>query len=228
MSRKLLLALTPLVLVLSLLGMPSAHAVVDKDCADFSTQKQAQIFYLKAGGPQSDPHRLDYDHDGVACETNPCPCYTGTQLPDGDDTSTGPTRVVQMARITRVVDGDTVKVRLTDTGRRRTVRMIGIDTPEMSRECGAGLATRSLEKLAPRGTKVKLVSDPTQDLEDRYGRILRYVTKRKDQRDLNRAQVYLGWAKVYVYGGNPFERTKSYRVAKQQAKDAPRGIWKRC
>jgi hypothetical protein len=45
-----------------------AAAAGDKDCADFSTWRQAQNFYKKHGGPRYDPHRLDADRDGVACE----------------------------------------------------------------------------------------------------------------------------------------------------------------
>ena len=48
-----------------------AAAIRDKDCADFTTQKKAQRFYVKQGGPQQDPHRLDADRDGIACEKNP-------------------------------------------------------------------------------------------------------------------------------------------------------------
>jgi hypothetical protein len=40
----------------------------DKDCSDFKTWKEAQKFYKRHGGPQRDPHRLDGDDDGVACE----------------------------------------------------------------------------------------------------------------------------------------------------------------
>ena len=43
----------------------------DRDCPDFETQEEAQVFYIAAGGPQSDPHRLDRDKDGVACEDLP-------------------------------------------------------------------------------------------------------------------------------------------------------------
>lgn len=43
----------------------------DKDCPDFATQAEAQSFFLSNGGPASDPHRLDADNDGVACENNP-------------------------------------------------------------------------------------------------------------------------------------------------------------
>ncbi len=40
----------------------------DRDCGDFATWKQANDFFIAAGGPNSDPHRLDSDHDGVPCQ----------------------------------------------------------------------------------------------------------------------------------------------------------------
>ena len=43
----------------------------DKDCTDFSTHAQAQAFFMANGGPSSDPHNLDRDGDGIACETLP-------------------------------------------------------------------------------------------------------------------------------------------------------------
>jgi hypothetical protein len=58
-----------------------ASAKRDKDCADFPSQKAAQIFFLKHGGPRYDPDRLDADHDGIACEDNPAPYYFGKHLP---------------------------------------------------------------------------------------------------------------------------------------------------
>jgi hypothetical protein len=48
---------------------PSSASAVDYDCADFSSQAEAQE-YLYPG----DPHNLDGDSDGVACEDLPCPC----------------------------------------------------------------------------------------------------------------------------------------------------------
>lgn len=46
-------------------------AGADKDCSDFKTQKEAQEFFIANGGPASDPHKLDQDKDGVACESLP-------------------------------------------------------------------------------------------------------------------------------------------------------------
>lgn len=43
--------------------------VGDRDCADFATHDEAQTFFVKAG--VGDPHNLDRDSDGVACETLP-------------------------------------------------------------------------------------------------------------------------------------------------------------
>jgi endonuclease YncB( thermonuclease family) len=199
----------------------------DKDCGDFASQKAAQIFFLKNGGPTKDPHRLDYDSDGIACESNPAPTYYGLTLPGGTATATQPKTIKQRARVTKVVDGDTIDVRL-GNGKKRRVRMIGIDTPEVygGLECGGKNASASMRRLTPVGTRVVLVSDPTQDRVDRYGRILRYVMK--SGRDMNRIQVARGWATVYVYANNPFKRVAGFRKAQRLAKAAPRGIWKLC
>lgn len=43
----------------------------DKDCADFSTQRAAQNFFIANGGPTDDPHNLDRDGDGRVCESLP-------------------------------------------------------------------------------------------------------------------------------------------------------------
>lgn len=44
-------------------------ATSDKNCSDFITQSEAQIFYEKQGGSFIDPHDLDRDSDGIACES---------------------------------------------------------------------------------------------------------------------------------------------------------------
>lgn len=209
-----------------LVGSTSPAHAADKDCVDFASQKAAQIFFLKNGGPSSDPHRLDDDGDGVACESNPAPTYYGTTLP-ASGTSSQPKVLRQRARVIRVTDGDTIKVRL-GSGRRKDVRLIGIDTPEVYGrvECGGPGASRSLGRLLPEGARVVLVSDPTQDRVDRYGRILRYVMKAG--RDMNRTQVTRGWGRVYVHDGTPFRRVDGYRLSQRRAEAAPRGVWKVC
>jgi hypothetical protein len=51
-------------------GAPGGGGFVDKDCSDFSTQAEAQAFFQQ-NDPQSDPHNLDGDSDGIACEELP-------------------------------------------------------------------------------------------------------------------------------------------------------------
>ncbi len=228
------LVVVPVLALIALLSgvvLASPASAADRDCGDFATQKRAQIFFLKNGGPKRDPHRLDSDGDGIACESNPCACYFKKTLPDGTATTvnTASKRVVQRGRVVRVVDGDTIDVRLAN-GRTKRVRLVGIDTPEVygTVECGGPQASRSLKRLLPLRTRVKLVSDPSQDLRDRYGRLLRYVTKVSTGKDMNRLQVARGWARVYVYNGNPFNRVASYRTAQRAANHADRGIWGAC
>lgn len=229
--------LVPLLVALSvaltgLLGFTTTAHAVDKDCADFDTQKAAQTFFINHGGPQDDPHGLDSEGDGIACESNPCPCSTdqgggGGDGGGGSNPDPEPKPKKAAARIVRVIDGDTAKVKYIGAGR-ATVRFLGIDTPEVfgGEECGGPEASEALKNRLPRGTRVTLISDTSQDLKDRYGRQLRYVEKK--DRDVARAMVFDGHAKVYVYQDNPFDRVKAYRKAQDSAKDADRGIWGAC
>lgn len=137
-------------------------------------------------------------------------------------------------RVIRVVDGDTLKVRAGSV--RETVRVLGIDAPESVKpnapvECGGKAASRNLRQLAltpdGRGRTVRLTTDATQDRRDRFGRLLAYA-ELLDGRDLGREQVADGWARVYVFGGNPFARVDDYRAAERSAKRSGRGIWGSC
>lgn len=226
-ARRVLLAVLALLAGMLFAGVGPASAFVDRDCGDFSTQAAAQRFYVNNGGPQRDPHRLDADNDGKACDSLPCPCSSST---GGGGGGSLPARITQYGKVTKVVDGDTADVRLSSSGRVERVRFIGIDTPEVygGAECGGSQASQYMKQMLPVGTRVKLVSDRTQDRVDAYGRLLRYVTRTSNGRDVNRAQVWKGWARVYVYDNNPFERVTKYRDAQAAAKAAPRGIWKIC
>jgi hypothetical protein len=60
----------------------------DRDCQDFATRWEAQSFFRRAG--PGDPHRLDDDGDGLACEFNAWSiCPLGL---DGDQKRGGPSR----------------------------------------------------------------------------------------------------------------------------------------
>jgi micrococcal nuclease len=141
-------------------------------------------------------------------------------VPDGDRLA---------AAITRDVDGDTVVARFED-GAEIDVRLIGVDTPEEFRpdtpvECGARAAASSMVQLAA-GRRATLVTDPTQDRFDRYGRLLAYVYVRG--RNIDRIQIRRGWAYTYVYDDNPFRKVSTFRQAEALARSESRGVWGRC
>lgn len=53
-----------------LIAASPAAAFYDRDCSDFATHRQAQRFFKKHH-PNRDPHGLDGDNDGLACESLP-------------------------------------------------------------------------------------------------------------------------------------------------------------
>jgi micrococcal nuclease len=134
------------------------------------------------------------------------------------------------ARVERVVDGDTLRVSI--DGRSRSVRLLGIDTPETHRpgtpvECGGPEATANMRVLAPPGTRVRLFTDPSQDRVDRYGRLLAYV-RLPSGRFAEDAQLESGWATVYVYGGKPVSLYPRFRSEQEAARARGRGAWSSC
>jgi endonuclease YncB( thermonuclease family) len=233
-ARPVLVAVLAVAIGLALLdasvaaaGVPATAA--DLDCSDFSTQAAAQSYFLSIGGPTSDPDGLDADGDGIACESNPCPCSYSTSPTTPTTPAVPPSATSLSATITRVIEGDTVVARLAD-GNEITVRLIGIDTPETLRpgvsvECGGEQANEEMRRLVE-GQQVTLVSDPSQDAADRFGRSLFYVD-RSDGVDLGEAMLRAGWANVFVFE-QEFERLPRYRTARNDARDAGDGVWGRC
>jgi endonuclease YncB( thermonuclease family) len=217
------------VVTLGLATVPQApaSALSDRDCGDFPSQAAAQNFFLQAGA--GDPHRLDDDGDGVACESNPCPCVgrgsTAPQQLANTQTQTQQT-YRETGNVVRITDGDTLRVRLR-SGAHVSVRMLGIDTPERGR-CGADEATANLSRLAPVGSTVHLVSDRTQSAKDRYGRLLRYVKREGGYADLSYRQAWSGFTRPYVYGGTPVARHGTYVRAIRDARTHQRGAWNGC
>lgn len=220
----------------ALAGLPSSAAAShagDLDCSDFGTMAAAQAHLAAHPG---DPDGLDGNSDGAACESLPCPCpgVAGPAPAPPLPPAVTPAAVAQTskAHVVRVIDGDTLKVRLA-SGPTATVRLIGIDTPETRKrgtpvQCGGLDATARMKKLALRkgaGRMVTLKTDPTQDVLDRYDRLLAYVSAAGV--DFGRTMISSGWAKVYVFEQD-FLRVKGYRAAQASGKAARRGVWRKC
>ena len=81
------------------------------------------------------------------------------------------------AELVRIVDGDTIVVRISGQSGQETVRLVGIDTPETKKpdtpvQCYGKEATSYTTKLLT-GQKIWLERDVSD--RDQYGRLLRYV-----------------------------------------------------
>ncbi|ACY24040.1 nuclease (SNase domain protein) (plasmid) [Gordonia bronchialis DSM 43247] len=131
------------------------------------------------------------------------------------------------ARVVRVVDGDTIVV--TDGATRATVRLLGIDTPEVKDRrtavqlCGPQASARTAA-LLPSGTRVLIESDATQDQSDRYGRALAYVWRGEIL--VNHTLLAEGLARSYVFDpARPGRYTDQFIAAEADARNHQRGIW---
>lgn len=97
---------------------------------------------------------------------------------DGSAQTTASEEALEQAEVVRVVDGDTIKVRMPD-GSEGRVRLVGMDTPESvaeeeSRNSEEGVIAADYTKsLVAPGQTVWLSRDVSDT--DQYGRLLRYV-----------------------------------------------------
>lgn len=132
-------------------------------------------------------------------------------------------RFVYSGEVTKVVDGDTLDVRLS-AGKLERVRLVGIDTPERG-ACYFSQAGNRARALALR-RKVTLRGDATQDTRDRYGRLLAYVDIAGGG-DLGATLIREGYGRIYVYS-HAFARLSSYRTSQLSAKSGSRGLWGAC
>ena len=129
--------------------------------------------------------------------------------------------------IVEVFDGDTFVVQM--SGKRETVRLIGVDTPETKDprkpvQCyGPEASMYSHTKLEH--AKVRLVSDPLSTNRDRYNRLLRYAYL-QDGTFFNKALLQTGNARAYT--GFMFSKSSDFSAAEQAAKNTMQGLWASC
>ena len=129
------------------------------------------------------------------------------------------------ARVERVVDGDTIVVRL--DGRSERVRYIGVDTPE-SVKPGArvqcfGKAAAAANRRLVEGHDVRLSYDA--EARDRYGRLLAYVYR--GDLLVNAELVRQGYAKPLEIAPNLAHAAELRQLA-VSARRGHRGLWSRC
>ena len=100
------------------------------------------------------------------------------------------------------------------------MRLLGIDTPETNKPgftvgCWGPEATE-FAKSTMVGQRVALVTDPTQDRTDRFGRTLAYLV-RADGWDYSVEAARAGTAHSYVYGGRRMNRYDAIAAARERS-----------
>ena len=139
------------------------------------------------------------------------------------------------ARVTRIVDGDTIEVEIlgqvpgpgmggTQIGGVYKVRLIGIDTPETVDpdspvECFGKEASAATKALLD-GADVRMVKD-VEDT-DRYERLLRYVYLGDEMG--NARLVANGYALAYTYPPS-IRHSELFVQLEREAREHDRGLW---
>ncbi|WP_343067696.1 lamin tail domain-containing protein [Halobellus ruber] len=137
-----------------------------------------------------------------------------------------------------VVDGDTIDIAY-DNGTQDTVRLLGVDSPEVRssndpaeytgvpttqagerclRRAGADASAYAVDRLA--GESVTLVFDPQSEQRGYYGRLLAYVFV--DGESFNHALLREGHARVY---DTTFTERERYERTAEAARADRRGLW---
>lgn len=162
----------------------------------------------------------------AACEGSKPTAAEATEALAGSE-ATQTERDFTPARVTKVIDGDTIDVLLNDSVQR--VRLIGINTPETVApgrpvDCwGAAASARAKELME--GQRVELETDPTQGDKDFYGRLLRYVWL--DGVNVAEALIERGDGEEYTYS-KAYKHQKAFQGAERRAKEAGAGLWGAC
>lgn len=117
------------------------------------------------------------------------------------------------SKLVRVIDGDTIEVEIDN--KIESVRLIGIDAPEMEEETKnkAIESKKYLEDLL-KNQKIYLERDETQDDRDVYNRLLRYVYL-EDKTLVNKKMIEANMAQEYTYIV-PYKHQKEFIEAEKK------------
>lgn len=155
---------------------------------------------------------------------------TRTVVITTDESSASTVRTMS-ARVVRVTDGDTIRVSF-ESGREESVRLIGVDTPESTREIEPfGKEAAAFTKSQLEGKTVLLEMDVTE--RDRFGRLLAYVWLSQPSNDkepevkakmFNAKLMLQGFAQVMTIAPN-VKYADMFITFEREARDASRGLW---
>ena len=124
-----------------------------------------------------------------------------------------------------VIDGDTIRVWV--DGELRTVRLIGVDTPETKHPTKAvqffGREASAFTQAALDRQTVRLEADRAGDDMDRYDRLLRYVYLSGD--DFSAVLIGLGYGRAIRTF--PYTKRREFIALEADARKRQVGLWRR-
>ena len=139
--------------------------------------------------------------------------------------------------ITSVIDGDTIKAQIPN-GSIVTVRLIGIDTPEMSNDHNNineygnitnlscltcfGRTAKNYTQICLLNQNGYIFFDEGAGLKDQYDRFLCYVYN-ETMTDVNHIILKKGYARVY--DKETFEKKQDYLITEHDAIENKMGLW---
>ena len=156
--------------------------------------------------------RVAHDHTSTLATSTPATTALGSPTDSGPS---DPVRQTFTCTVTRIVDGDTIEC--TRAGR---IRLIGLDTPELSQAPFGVQASSALAAFIPLGSDVQLEQDV--EARDRYGRLLAYVWL--DGTLVNWRMIREGRAVLLTYPPN-VRYVDWFVDAEQRAREEGRGLW---
>ncbi|MCK4892255.1 MAG: thermonuclease family protein [Candidatus Pacebacteria bacterium] len=131
----------------------------------------------------------------------------------------------KLYKIIKVIDGDTVVVMI--GGKNETIRLIGINTPEIVDprrpvECFGREASKKV-KEALINKRIRLEGDDAVSDKDEYGRLLRYIFL-EDGTNFNKIMIKDGYAYEYTYNV-PYKYQDEFKQVETDAREAKKGLW---
>ena len=161
------------------------------------------------------PHILD----GIV----PKEKLTNINISNFQENSSG-TSTVNTYTISRVVDGDTIDIE--KNGVTTRVRLLGINSPESvdprrTVEC-FGKEASSYAKGNFLGKTVTVKTDDTQNMYDKYNRLLAYVYTEREM--INEVMIRSGYAYEYTYD-KPYTYQADFKSLESAARANGAGLW---
>ncbi len=131
----------------------------------------------------------------------------------------------ELYKVIKVVDGDTIAVDI--DGVNTTIRMIGIDTPEVVDprkpvQCFGQEASNKTKSILS-NQMVGIELDASQGKYDKYNRLLAYVFL-EDGINFNEYMIKEGYAYEYTYS-LPYKYQSAFKSAQQYAEENKKGLW---